>query len=331
MKNDRTQASETQCTQLLRALLDRPEQLMTALAPEGWYDSPLRRVFHPTAQQQYEECIESFDEIFERIYGRKRKKRTLPEPRLDEFTEDPPNAGNPNDEFIKLLGECLWSVFSCHHTIYDGRGRDYHLGSFRWYEGGRPTIGGTDDHLNPLQGSAGFIADFLNEYHPSSKGKYDFLDFYCVGSNFERADVTPVFQAIFERLKARGCDWEYTFPRIALLDFSNMQEDEQDDDPSTYYPGKAMEQKMEYAAKEKEKEQIMERLDIINEEEYEDAKYKKPPPIAQAYRNVYGQLPFGYPEPQGTSLHLAHSPWCRPGTAGPVTANLVSIQNHCSY
>ena len=38
----------------------------------------------------------------------------------------------------------------------------------------------------------------------------------------DRADLTPVFTAIFRRLIAQGCDWRYTFPQGYLVDFGDL-------------------------------------------------------------------------------------------------------------
>lgn len=103
----RSYASEHACTAVLRALFDRSDEIMLELAPEGWAGSPLRLIFHPTAEQQYEQAMR----IRENLRGwskRAAQKPELPEPQRTDFTTDPPDAGNPMDELLKLLGDCTW-------------------------------------------------------------------------------------------------------------------------------------------------------------------------------------------------------------------------------
>lgn len=284
METERPQATDQQCTHLLRTLLaDRAEMLAT-LAPEGWQRCPLRRIFHPTAEQKYEEAVRMRENLKHLKELSKKRDKTdrgtqeeTPPPRPEDFTEDPPDAGHPDDELTTLLGNCLWLIFSDNHTVFDAEGREYNLGSFR--------------------GSGGFIADFLNEHFPLSEGSFDYMDFYCAGAfTFGRADTRPVFQLLFERLKAQGCDWEYSFPRIGIVDFGALREEAQPDDPTLYDPAKAMEQEMERAARQRETDRLRAQLDEAYEKELEEAKYKAPPPAVEAYRRVYGRLPDGFPQ-----------------------------------
>lgn len=61
----------------------------------------------------------------------------------------------------------------------------------------------------------GLIADLLSA-EPGARG-YDYMDFY-MGTVWiaDRADLTPVFTAIFRRLVAQGCDWRYIRPGATL-------------------------------------------------------------------------------------------------------------------
>src|SRR5215469_5954164 len=72
------------------------------------------------------------------------------------------------------------SVFSNEHEIVDRNSRLVDIGSWR--------------------GAAGFLADQLNRQTGSSQ--YDYMDFY-MGSFWrsQRADLTPVYEMIFHRLK----------------------------------------------------------------------------------------------------------------------------------
>ena len=278
MNHNRPSATDAECTHLLRTLLADRAQMLGTLAPQGWRNSPLRHIFHPTAGQQYEQSVRVTANM-NSLFGKKEPEAQKPPPRPEDFTEDPPDAGNPDDEFTELLGDCLWLVFSNDHTVFDGDGRAFDLGSFR--------------------GSGGFIADFLNEFHPLSEGRFDYIDFYCAGAfSFERADTTPVFQLLFERLKSLGCDWEYSFPRIGIVDFSGLKEETeaQNENPADYDPAMAMEKELEKEARQQETDRLRAQLDEVYEQEFEDAMYKAPPPEVQAYRNVYGHLPSGFPQ-----------------------------------
>ncbi len=272
------EATKAESRRLLCQLLDDPDQIMADLAPQGWQTSPLRRIFHPTAEQQLTKAVQ----ISENLHSLLKKKNPAAERRtyrLEDFQEDPLDAGNPRDELIKLLGDCLWLIFSNNHTVIGADDRIFKLGSFR--------------------GSGRFIADFLNEHFPSVNGiQYDYIDFYCAGvAAFDLVDTTPVFELLFGRLRKLGCDWEYYFPRMEIVDFSGLHDtlNAQNSDPATYDPQEAMAKALEQQQKKEATEAFRRRLDEIYEQEFEDAKYKKPPAEVQAYRNVFGRLPDGFP------------------------------------
>ncbi|MBK9336381.1 MAG: hypothetical protein IPM98_07250 [Lewinellaceae bacterium] len=274
--SERPPASEQACISVLQSLFDQPAEIMRGLAPKGWAESPLRLIFHPTAQQKYEQSMRLHENL--RGWGKKDAQTSeRPEPQLADFTTDPPDAGNPMDELLELLGDCTWLIFSNNHSVFDADGLEYHLGSFR--------------------GSGGFIADFLNEHFPSDSITYDYMDFYCAGAfSFDRADTTPVFDLLFRRMKAIGLDWEYSFPRTMLLDLNGLRKDEPADDPAHYDAAKAMEQQLEAERNKADVARFQEKLDEVYREEYESAKYKLPPPEVRAYRTVYGKLPDGFPQ-----------------------------------
>lgn len=132
MQTNRSRATDTQSLQLLGALLAERAAILAALAPEGWSNSPLRRIFHPTAEQQYEEAVRMRENLKALLRLSKKKlesEEDMPPPRPEDFTEDPPGAGNPEDELTTLLGDCLWLIFSDNHTVYDRQGRACDLGT----------------------------------------------------------------------------------------------------------------------------------------------------------------------------------------------------------
>jgi hypothetical protein len=156
-----------------------------ALAPAGWEHSPLVAVFHPSLPQLYDESIR----IHRNIESLRRKQTPRPEPTLEEFAKSYRTTPiEPEREVRDLVGMCLWDVFSDNHEVIDAAGRVVDLGSFR--------------------GTGGFIADFINR--ELNAREYDYIDFY-LGTIWvsQRADLTPVYEMIFRRLKALGLDWLY--------------------------------------------------------------------------------------------------------------------------
>ena len=115
-----------------------------------------------------------------------------PEPTRDEvvgdFREQPIET---EQEVRRLVGGCLWDVFSDGHEVFASDGRLLDLGSFR--------------------SSGGFLADILNRWIGADE--YDYLDFY-MGTIWiaERTDLTPVYRMIFRRLHSRQLIGPITFP-----------------------------------------------------------------------------------------------------------------------
>src|SRR5438270_460592 len=99
---------------------------------------------------------------------------------------------------------CLWDVFSNENDVVDPDGRLVHIGSWR--------------------GAAGFLAEQLNR--ETAEREYDYIHFY-MGSFWvsECADLTPVYEMIFRRLKDRLLDWRYRLPRLHLIEFPSDRSD----------------------------------------------------------------------------------------------------------
>ena len=104
----------------------------------------------------------------------------------------------------------------------------------------------------------------------------------------DRADLTPVFTAIFRRLAAHGCDWTYTFPRIHVVDFGDLDA-------------------LPFAARrerERQRTEMDETIEQGHREALEAAKDRPPPATVEAYRRIFGGWPRGWPpweEAGGTS------------------------------
>jgi hypothetical protein len=105
---------------------------------------------------------------------------------------------------------------------------------------------------------------------------------------------------IFRRLKARGYDWIYHFPRLALIDMRSLRDalpppEEQDWDQ----PGYAQEE--DDAEHERALDEMRESFETAHIEAVTAARQQPPPPTVQAYQNVYGHLPAGWPPTIGST------------------------------
>jgi hypothetical protein len=150
--------------------------------------------------------------------------------------------------------------------------------------------------LGSMRGSGRFIADFLNGQNKDSK-KYDYMDFY-MGTVWvsERGNLLPFYEFVFKKLKEAFCDWKYWFPRLFLVDPSEIVGVKDNQNMEDYKPEQALQKDLESSAREKETKKMRDELDKAYHEEYEEAKYKPLDHLAQAYKNVYGVLPHGHPQ-----------------------------------
>jgi len=177
-------------------------------------------------------------------------------------------------ELKGLLGRFLWTIFSNNHDVINKKGEVHTIGSFR--------------------GSGCFIAEFLNQHYPS-EGSFDYMDFYCSDMFFpEDADLRPIYELLFAKLQAEGCDWKYYFPRMHLISFKKQEQ--ASENMENYNPTKAMQEQMKQEEKRKAAAKFQKTLDKDYEQRREDAKFKAPPAIVQSYQKVYGSLPLGYLE-----------------------------------
>ncbi len=182
--------------------------LIRELAPEGWEESPLRRVFHQTVDQVYEEAVRIHTNLQKFFPAGARAHEAAP-PSFHEIRRDyREELVRPREECADLVGLCLWDIFSDNHEVFTAEGVLVDLGSFR--------------------GAAGFIADFRrmgSESGGGGRGTWDYMDFYMgtalVG---ERADCTPVYELIFRRMKRLGLDWRYVHPRIDVVELGSLDD-----------------------------------------------------------------------------------------------------------
>jgi hypothetical protein len=246
------------------------------LAPQGWHNSTLLAVYHPTLEQVFHEAVR----IHRNIIALRRpddRSAERPEPTKEiarEFREQPINV---DQEVRELVAQCLWDVFSDNHEVVAADGRVLDLGSFR--------------------ASGGFLADLLN--HQSATGQYDYMSVY-MGTIWvaQRADLTPVYRMIFRRLKQREHDWIYHFPRLYAVDFRPLRDlSEKTGEPEwqNYDPSKAFSREQEREAQDSKLVELRESLDEACREAMQEALEAPPPATVRAYASVFGRLPRGWP------------------------------------
>jgi len=272
--------TEQECIDLFHELFKDRDQLLKKLAPEGWEKSELFLVHHPTSQQRYEEALTIHNNL-RNLFGRDKDASDNDPPKREDFQEDPLDLAliDPMQEWIEIWGRCLWDVFSNNHEVIDPSRTVYDIGSFR--------------------GAGGFIADYINCHVPEVKDRYGYLDFY-MGTTIVsgRADLTPVYEIIFEKLKHLNCDWIYHFPRLYLIDLSNPDEELEagkEENFLNYDPAESFVRQLDRQKKKEETSKLKEELDRIYEEAIEEAKDNPLPEIVFAYTNVYNRLPEGWP------------------------------------
>jgi hypothetical protein len=251
--------------------------VLQALAPEGWAASPLVKVYHPSSEQLYEESVQ----FHRNMMALRRPGDDRPAPPVPIRPEVAASQQAPvieaDREVRELVGRCLWDVFSDNHEVIASDGRCLDLGSFR--------------------ASGGFIADLLNRQTDSSE--YDYIDFY-LGTAWvaQRADLGPVYRMIFHRLRNRGHDWVYHFPRLYAVDLSPLKEAmDHADKPewAEYDPSEAIEKETVKRQREEQLTSFRESLDEGYRESVELALKSPPPAIVLAYQAVFGRDPEGWP------------------------------------
>lgn len=258
------------------------EAVLAEVAPDGWAKSELLAVAHPSPQRRYEEALRMHENIehFVSITKRKRKKEEGQDS-VDEQPSAPPTLDEiireHKEEPIDVQAECadivarsLWDVFSDNHDVIAPDGRTVDIGSFR--------------------GAGGFIADWLNRL--TGERRFDYMDFY-MGTAWVsgRADLSPVYRMIFKRLKALGCDWKYSYPRLGVVRFAAPPEDP----TAPYDPAAAFIKQQEEENKQKEFEEMQQNLRQTYNESVREARTLPPPETVKAYMSVYGRAPDGWP------------------------------------
>ncbi|HYE86511.1 MAG TPA: hypothetical protein VEA16_09165 [Vicinamibacterales bacterium] len=96
-------------------------------------------------------------------------------------------AVTTEDEVTELVAKCLWDVFSDNHDVVAEDGRLVDIGTFR---GAAEFL---DAHAHP------------NRTEPDANG---YMEYYMGTIRiWQRADLAPIYAAIFRRLRALNADW----------------------------------------------------------------------------------------------------------------------------
>ena len=89
--------------------------------------------------------------------------------------------------------------------------------------------------LGSFRAPAGFIADFRHRRNRTQEGLGSLGDYteFHMGTTMvrHRADVTPMYELIFRRMREMGLSWRYAHPRLYAIDFSSLPNLEEDDVP----------------------------------------------------------------------------------------------------
>jgi len=272
-----------QCRELFQRLfpngLDDPS-LVPNLAPEGWEHSPLALIYHPTAEQRYEETLRLCENL--RRLSRSPVSEEEPHITLDTIRREiPVEASNPREECADLMGCCLWDIFSDNHEVRTADAL-VDLGTFR--------------------AAAGFIANVRHQSSNSDAGfatRSDYLDFYMGTSMVRhRADLTPAYELIFRRMRQLGLDWRYVHPRLMAVDLRPLQEaseNEQVAEAVRYNPTENFWREQKDAERDAELAELRQNLDEAYRESVEETRNAPPPATVSAYRRVYRRFPAGWP------------------------------------
>jgi hypothetical protein len=276
MPYDRPQHDHETCTAFLKGFLpDTRAALRDALAPEGWTNSPLSDYAFSAPDEQEAQARDAMDEVNEMLggAGEEAMDDDVQEMMFEHMHDRDPSPEVDDTGACDVMGMALWDVFSDNHDVVDPDGVAYHLGSFR--------------------GSAGTIAEVLNETYGLGR-RYTYIDFYMGTSLVEDDEpFRPVYEWIFRRLYERDCDWHYTFPRLYLVSFDRSED--APGDPAAYDPSASVERDLDREENEEEIEELREELDRMHREAVEKAQDEPPPLFVQAYETVFGEWPSGWP------------------------------------
>jgi hypothetical protein len=275
MTDDYLRKNEAECTAILKDIFEDALNFYEYLVPAGWINSDYIHFLHPTPKQQFDEHKLITDNI--NSFLKKESIKIEDQVEMNSFKQDELIDIHEFEEFLYILGLTVYDIFSNNHDVLGFDNKPYELGSMR--------------------GSGRFLAEFLNENYPSVEKKYEYIDFY-MGTIWikSRADLTPFYEFVFQKLKKSHCEWNYSFPRMYLIDTKNIFESSETQDFRDYKPEAAVIDELGLSEDEQKAKNLQEKFDRAFDDEFEEAKYKPLIKIVQAYKNVYGVLPHGHPQ-----------------------------------
>lgn len=259
---------------LLDFIFEDAKGLYKKVAPKGWKDSEFVHFFHPTAEQQFVEH-KQLSENIKGLFGKEKPETKATSE--EEFVQGSLEDINAYNEFLYILGLCVYDIFSMNHEVMREDGQIYDLGSFR--------------------GTGGFLADYFNSDAIETTEKYTYTDFY-MGSIFieSRADLLPFYIFIFDKLKQKNCNWSYAFPELSVIEFGNQDVKQVTETPEEYRPEIALSKEQEANERKRIFNDLREDIEKSNKESFEEAKYRPVPKIVQAYKIIFASLPDGHPQ-----------------------------------
>ena len=291
--------TDTQALEFLEKLFPNglaDPALLATTCPDGWENSPLRLAFHPGDEQRYAEHVSFLKNLSRLRLGKRsamgarrtwRNKLNInhssnfsppePIPTFDEFLKKYPTTGekpNPIEEWVELLGLCLWDILSDNHNLILPDDSEINFGSFR-------TAGA-------------LIDDFASGDLPSTgrMDSYGYMRFYMGTAMISgRTDLRPVYKLIFTRLKSINCRWRHSFPELHLIDFSHLKETK----PEDYNPSQALAEETEQKKKQAELRRMRQRIAKDTATAKSAAMDQAPPATVQAYQTIYQTDPLGWP------------------------------------
>ena len=94
------------------------------------------------------------------------------------------------------------------------------------------------------------------------------------------------------------CDWIYNFPKLQILDVNDLRDAldlKKKNNFLEYDPGESFVKELERGKRKEEIDELRESIDKAYQDDIERSKYEPLPKIVHAYKNIYGQLPEGWP------------------------------------
>lgn len=148
--------------------------------------------------------------------------------------------------------------------------------------------------LGSFRGSACFIADFLHRRNPTQEGLADcgdYIEFYMGATMVrQRADLKPVYELIFKRMRQLRLSWRYVHPRLYAIDLGSLADPTEDDTPEglRYDPTESFWRERQHEKHQTELAEFQQNLDEAYRTSIQNVCDNPPPATVRAYQRVYG-------------------------------------------